>query len=87
LERGFRAFKVTGSYIPPSRFTKKEWNTTLSDYMKNTTRLDREDWIPIMEAAKSKKSVQTAADNDPDTSILQQYRGQIFVPRRKTTAE
>ena len=85
MERGFRAFKLTGSYIPPSRFTKKDWNTTLREYMKNTVRLTEEDWTTIMEAAKSKRSIVTAADDDPDTSILQQYRGQIFIPRPKIT--
>jgi hypothetical protein len=85
LERGFRAFKLTGSYIPPSHFTKKDWGTTLSDYMKNTARLTEEHWTPILEAAKSKRSIAMAADDDPDTSILQQYRGQIFIPRPKIT--
>jgi hypothetical protein len=53
--------------------------------MKNTARLTEEHWTPIMEAAKSKRSIVMAADDDPDTSILQQYRGQIFIPRPKIT--
>jgi hypothetical protein len=87
LERGFRSFKLTGVHIPPSRFTKADWSTTLSEFMENTKRITPEDWAAILKAAKSKKtSSARAAEEDPDTSILQQFRSQIYVPRPKPAA-
>jgi hypothetical protein len=82
LERGLHAWKHTGAYIAPSRFTKKEWNTTLKEYMANTTRVTREDWRTIKAAASALRSTcMMTANNDPDTSVLQQYRVQIYVPQ------
>jgi hypothetical protein len=87
LERGFCSFKTTGTQVTPSRFTKKEWNSAVCEYMQNMKRIAREDWAVIMKAAKGKRTAtMTAADNDPDTSILQQFRSQIYIPKPQSTA-
>jgi hypothetical protein len=73
--------------MAPSRFTKTKWETTLVEYKANTARPTCEEWRVITAAAWAKSSrVRQVANDDPDTSILQQYRGQIYIPKPKPVA-
>jgi hypothetical protein len=55
--------------------------------MQNTTQIMKEDWHLIKAAAKAQRSSNMrTADDNPDTSILQQYHGQIYIPQPKPTA-
>jgi hypothetical protein len=81
LERAFRAHVKTGSLATVERFTTQKYNDIVTSYLRNTKAISERRWNDILAACGAKNAKNDSGeDDDPNVSILEQYRGEIFIP-------